>query len=217
MIICQTLAIGNVCLFQISDEWEKNEVYPVVWVSRPTVGVDGSVITFSWDGELSIACKSVLEYRSVKTLVALMESVFISVTVDPKDRSKKAFMLSYNKDKDAYQFKQESTDLGDRTSVVLKTDLNIPRFPQAQAGLCMDDCFIAMVNLGPNLTYRINTETEYGLLFGTYRQGDRLNTDDIKNSLRFSLGDFNEHNERTVVLQSDNTFSLTENDLRSSR
>ncbi|MDR1072151.1 MAG: hypothetical protein LBL45_00535 [Treponema sp.] len=213
IIICQTLAIGNVCLFQISDEWEKNEVYPVVWVSRPTVGIDESVITFSWDGELSVACKSVVEHSSVKTLVALMESVLISATADPKDRSKKAFMLSYNKGEDAYQFKRESTDLDDQTSVVLKTDWNIPRFPQAQAGLCMDDCFIAMVNLGPNLTYRINTETEYGILFGAYRQGDRLNPDDIKNSLRFSLGDFNEHNEKTVVLQSDNSFLPIENGL----
>jgi hypothetical protein len=217
IIICQTLAIGNVCLFQISDEWEKNEVYPVVWVSRSTTGVDESAITFSWDGELSVACNSTVKHRSVKTLVALMESIFISATADPKDRGKKAFMLSYNKDKDAYQFKRESTDLDDRTSVVLKTAWNIPRFPQAQAGLCMDDCFIAMVNLGPNLTYRINTETEYGLLFGAYRQGDRLTPEDIKNSLRFSLRDFNERNEKKITLQSDNTFAPTENGLRPRR
>ncbi|MDR1325955.1 MAG: hypothetical protein LBK00_07970 [Treponema sp.] len=216
IIICQTLAIGNVCLFQISDEWEKNEVYSVVWVSRSTTGVDGTVITFSWDGELSIACKSAVKHSSVKTLAALMESVFISVAADPKDRSKKAFMLSYNKDKDTYQFRRESTDLDDQTSVVLKTGWNIPRFPQAQAGLCMDECFIGMVNLGPNLTYHIDTETEYGLLFGTYRQGDLLKPEDIKNSLRFSLRDFNEHNEKRVILQSDNTFVPIENGLRPS-
>jgi hypothetical protein len=80
----------------------------------------------------------------------------------------------------------------------------------------MDDCFIAIVNFGPNLTYHINTETEYGLLFGAYRQGDRLNSDDIKNSLWFSLGDFNEYNEKTVVLQSDNAFLPIENRLRPS-
>jgi hypothetical protein len=217
IIICQTLATGNVCLFQISGEWEKNEVYPVVWVSRPTTGGAESIITFSWDGELSVACKSTVKHSSVRTLAVLMESVFINAIADPKDRNKKAFMLSYNKDKDAYQFRRESTDLDDRTSVVLKTDWNISRFPQAQAGLCMDECFIGMVNLSPNLTYRIDTETEYGLLFGAYRKGDQLNPDDIKNSLRFSLKDFNERNEKIVVLQSDNAFLPIENGLRPNR
>jgi hypothetical protein len=65
--------------------------------SRSIVEVNGSVITFSWDSDMSVACKSVVEHSSVKTLVALMESVFISATVGPKNRSKKAFMLSYNK------------------------------------------------------------------------------------------------------------------------
>jgi hypothetical protein len=193
-----------VCLFQISDEWEKQEVYPVVWVTSKTAGVDGSVITFSWNGELSVACKSITIHSSTTTLAAVMDSVFITAAANPKERSNKAFILSYHNN--AYHFMPDSTDVDDQTSIILKTDWNIPNFPQAKAGLCMDECFIGTVNLGPNLTYRLDTETEYGLLFGEYQQGERLNPEDIKNSLRFSLKDFDEHNEKRVILQSDNTF-----------
>jgi hypothetical protein len=206
IIICQTLAIGNIGLFQISDEWEKNEVYPVVWVSRPTVGAEESVITFSWTGKLSVACRSAAKHSSEKIVPVVMDSVFISAEADPKERSKKAFLLSYNKDRVAYRLRQANTDLDDQTSLVLRTDWNIPLLSQAEAGLCVDDCFVGMVNLGPNLTYHIDTETEYGLLFGAYRQGDRLSPEDIKNSLRFSLKDFDEHNEKRFVLRNDNTF-----------
>jgi hypothetical protein len=151
----------------------------------------------------------------MKTLAAVMDSVFITAAVDPQDRSKKAFTLSHNGG--AYRFRRDRTEIDDQTSVILKTGWNIPVFPQAIAGLCMDDCFIGMVDLGPNLTYKIDTETEYGILFGAYQQGDRLTPADIQNSLRFSLKDFDEHNEKTIVLQGDNTFLLIENGLRPGR
>ncbi|MDR0689087.1 MAG: hypothetical protein LBG08_02305 [Spirochaetaceae bacterium] len=205
IIICQTLAIGNICLFQISDDWENHEVYPVVWVSHPTKGYDNSVIILGWTGELSIACKSTVEYNSAKILAGVTDSVFITAAVDPKDRRKKAVTLSHQDG--AYRFRRDSPEIDDQTSVVLKTDWNIPVLPQAAAGLCMDECFIGMVNLGPDLTYQIDTQTEYGLLFGAYQQGDRLTPADIQNSLHFSLKDFNEYNEKTFVLQEDNTFS----------
>ncbi|MDR0410385.1 MAG: hypothetical protein LBH75_00205, partial [Treponema sp.] len=129
IIICQTLAIGDICLFQISDEWEKNEVHPVVWVSRPTVGAEGSVVSFGWTGKLSVACRSATRRSSEKTLPVVMDSVFIAMAADPKERGKKAFLLSYNKGRSAYQLMQESADLDDRTSVVLRTDWNFPLFP----------------------------------------------------------------------------------------
>lgn len=215
IIICQTLASGNVCLFQISGKWEENEVYPVIWVSRPLTGgvSDDSetAIIFSWNTELSVACKSTIKHSGMKTLSVVTDSVFITSAADPKDRKKKAFLLSYKEN--AYQFRRDDTDVDDQTSIILKTGWNIPGFPQAEAGLCMDECFIGMVRLGPNLTYKIDAETEYGLLFGRYRQGDRINPADIKNSPRFSLKDFDEHNEKTVVLQRDNTFLFVENGL----
>jgi hypothetical protein len=211
MIICQTLAIGNICLFQTSGDWETQEVYPVVWVSHPTSGDGESVITFSWAGKLSLACISSVEHTSAKPLVAVMESVFITATVNPKDRSKKAAVLSLKNG--SYQFRPDETEIDDQKSVVLKTDWNIPNVPHAKAGLCMDDCFIGMVNLGPNLTYKINTETEYGLLFGAYKQGDRLKPSDIENSLRFSSKDFDEQNKKAFILQSDNVFLPIKNDL----
>jgi hypothetical protein len=144
-----------------------------------------------------------------------MDSVFITAAVDPQDRSRKAVTLSHNGG--AYRFRRDNTEIDDQTSVILKTGWNIPVFPQAQAGLCMDGCFIGMVNLGPNLTYKIDTETEYGILFGPYQQGDRLTPADIQNSLRFSLNDFDEHNEKIIILQSGNTFLLAESGLRPGR
>jgi hypothetical protein len=205
IIICQTFAMGNICLFQISDEWEQQEVYPVIWVSRPiTSGFNGATVTFSWNSELSVGCKSIFKHSSAKTLVAVRDSVFITAAADPKDRGKKAFLLSHKNG--AYQFQKDNTEVDDARSIILKTDWNIPNFPQAEAGLCVDESFICLVQLGPNLTYRIDTERDYGLLFGTYHEGDRINPADIKNSLRFSLQDFNEYHEKTLILQSDNTF-----------
>ena len=216
IIICQTLASGNICLFQISDQWEKQEVYPVIWVSRPITGeFNGAAVTFSWNSELSVGCKSIFQHSGAKTLVAVRDSVFITAAADSKNRSKKAFLISYKNG--AYQFGQDTTEVDDTRSIILKTDWNIPYFPQAEAGLCMDECFICTVRLGPNLTFHIDTETDYGLLFGTYQEGDRINPVDIKNSLRFSLQDFDEYNKKTVILQGDNTFLPIENGVRPSR
>jgi hypothetical protein len=206
IIVCQTFATGNICLFQINDEWETNRVYPVVWVSRPIAGNgNGTKVTFSWNGDLTVACKTITTHSSTEILVKVTDSVFISAEADPKRRDKKSFMLSYRDSQ--YQFSQEIPDIDDKKTIILNTEWNIPGLSTAAAGLCVDECFICRVDkLSPNLTYRINTETEYGLLFGSYKEGDRLTASDIEKGFRFSLQDFDERNTKTVILQSDNTF-----------
>jgi hypothetical protein len=213
IIITQTLAAGSIGLFQISDDWERNDVYPVVWISRAIAenGNRTSVI-FEWEALLTVACNTTTRHSSVKPLPVATDSVFTEARADPQDRHKKAFMLSYRDSR--YQFSEDTPDIDDKKTIILKTDWNVPSASSVSVGVCVDECFICLVKAGPNLAYRINTETEYGLLFGSYREGALLTAEDIKKSLRFSARDFNTRNELTFILRDDNTFTPCDGDFR---
>jgi hypothetical protein len=204
-IICQTQAWGNICLFQVSPEWEKNNAYPVVWVSRTVKNNPGARITFTWKPELSLGFGKTTGHSGAKVLMNLTDSVFIQREVNPGDRNKQAAMLSY--DAGGYRFSPDEPDAEDRHTVILKTGPDIPSGSNVTLGLCMDGSFICRVLPAPNMTYRIDTQTKYGLVFGPYNEGQRLDIENLKNVLYFSAKDFEAPGGKTVTLRWDNIFS----------
>lgn len=182
---------GTVCLYQTEPTLNIN-VMSLAWITQPVHPT--TIAELSWNLDYSFVWS---ETGQLKPGVIFKASQ--SWNADLKDNNKVTLIHKYG----AFTFTDQTRGSAGELQIV--GDYSIPLF-QASVGIGMAGSGILASQAQPNINYFFRMHPKYWITFGTYEQGEVLDTSKITNSARI---DFPVNvNIVIATLNQDNTWTI---------
>lgn len=181
---------GDVCIFL--QQPNENDLQSLVWLSKDAN--PNTTITFQWAVDYSVLwseeeTRNGVKITSSETLPANLENLN-EITLTKKDG--------------AYQFINQTTNKSAIGSIFIISD-NTVEANQAIVGVNISGKGVFTVPANPNMTYQITPQNEYWIAFGSFTEGEILDTETFNKAAEISYPD-NVYS-MTAILNADDTWT----------
>ena len=186
---------GNICVYQTLPDQPDN-MMSLAWFSK--AAHPGTNVEFDWTLDFNFIWS---DQGELKPGVRFLASQILDA--DPADITKNS--VAFTKQYDAYRFGETKKATKEGT-LGIYTDQTVPH-GEASVGIGMSGNGTFAVTATPNYNFTFLPHPRYWVAFGTYQVGEVVDIESMTHAIEIVYDP--DVYERTVTLQSDNTWRIS--------
>ena len=183
---------GDVCIFQ--QQPSDTDFQTLAWITK-TASPD-TEITFQWDVDYAVLWSE----EETRNGIKITSSEILPADLESQNE------ITLTKKDGAYQFINQTTNKSIIGSILIICD-NTVEANQAIVGVNISGKGVFTRAANPNMTYQITPQNEYWIDFGSFTEGEILDTETFNKAAEITYPD-NVYS-MTAILNADNTWTIT--------